>query len=243
MKILKCEIKKLAHSKIWLPILIIPLFANVFGSINYSMNREILTKEWVSLWTQVYLFYGMVFYPGVMGIICAYIWNQEHKSDLKHLLLMPHKTYKYVLSKNLIGYALAILVQAYFMACYIFIGKFVFKFSSPAPIVLLRLGAFAAFMSIQMITVQNYLPLRIKAFAPPIGVAIVLAIVGFFVSATNIIGPFKYLYANGAISHAMNAYPGTEFSLREILLTLVFCVITSIIFTKLTNNRLEKVLK
>lgn len=242
MKIIICEFKKIIRSNLWLPLIIIPLFANIFGSINYSNNTQILTKEWYSLWTQVYLFYGMIFYPGIIGIICAYIWNEEHKSGLKHILLMPHKPIDYVISKNILGYILAIIVQVYFILCYIFIGKFVFKFSSPVPIELIALGCFSALLSIQMITIQNYLSLKIKAFAPPIGIAIVFAIGGFLVSAMNILGPLKYLYANGAISHTMNAYPDVSLHIGAMFIIVLFSLVSSIFFTYISNSRIEKLL-
>lgn len=58
---LKIEFKKIKFINILLVSLIIPLLANAFGLINYLTNKETLSLEWESLWTQVSLFYFSFF--------------------------------------------------------------------------------------------------------------------------------------------------------------------------------------
>lgn len=68
------ECRKLKGSCIWLAFLFLPAFSVFVGSANFSMNRDILTKEWQSLWTQVSLFYGDLFLAVLLSIYAAYAW-------------------------------------------------------------------------------------------------------------------------------------------------------------------------
>ncbi|MDU7142631.1 MAG: ABC transporter permease, partial [Anaerococcus vaginalis] len=77
---LKLEFKKIKFINILLVSLVIPLLANAFGLINYMGNREILTHNWQSLWTQVSLFYFSFFYIPLIAIIIASLWSTEHKA-------------------------------------------------------------------------------------------------------------------------------------------------------------------
>ena len=72
------EGRKLKGSCIWLAFLFLPAFSVFVGCANFSMNREILTNEWQSLWTQVSLFYGDLFLAVLLSIYAAYAWRLEH---------------------------------------------------------------------------------------------------------------------------------------------------------------------
>lgn len=89
---LKLEFKKIKIINILLVSLIIPLLANAFGLINFMGNRETLTNEWQSLWTQVSLFYLSFFFIPLIAIIIASLWAPEHKAGLKFIRLSPRKT-------------------------------------------------------------------------------------------------------------------------------------------------------
>ncbi|MDU5324090.1 MAG: hypothetical protein E6149_05405, partial [Peptoniphilus harei] len=65
---LKIELKKLKLFSLLTTVLIIPLLANIFGVINYLLNREVLKNQWQSLWTQVSLFYFSFFYIPLIAI-------------------------------------------------------------------------------------------------------------------------------------------------------------------------------
>ena len=88
---LKLEFKKIKFINILIVSLIIPLLANAFGLINYMGNRETLTNEWQSLWTQVSLFYFSFFYIPLIAIVIASLWSVEHKAGLKFIRLSPKK--------------------------------------------------------------------------------------------------------------------------------------------------------
>ena len=93
---LKLEFKKIKFINILLVSLVIPLLANAFGLINYLGNRESLTHNWQSLWTQVSLFYFSFFYIPLIAIIIASLWSTEHKAGLKFIRLSPKKNISFV---------------------------------------------------------------------------------------------------------------------------------------------------
>lgn len=67
----------------------------------------------------------------------------------------------------------------------------------------------------EMIAIQNYLSLKIKSFGIPVGLAIIIALGGFFLSVQNIFRPLAYLYPNGLWTLALNHDPFISFRLGE----------------------------
>ena len=84
------ECRKLKGSCIWLAFLFLPAFSVFVGSANFSMNRDILTKEWQSLWTQVSLFYGDLF----LAVLLSIYFRDEHTAA-------DHTAFQVLIPENL----------------------------------------------------------------------------------------------------------------------------------------------
>lgn len=204
MSLLHIEWMKLKRSKIWLPILILPFFSIAYGSINYSANREILQSQWISLWTQVYLFYGSFFYPCLIALICAFIWHSEHKQGgVKLLLTSGTPLYKILFAKMLVASLVAFLAQAYFMLGFFIAGQF-FHFSMPFPKVFIPwLLAITLFSSLY-VAVQSYLSLKLKSFAIPVAMGLGLGFICFLAVAQGVAPETHYMFAAARLSLLMN---------------------------------------
>ena len=121
---LKLELKKIKFTNILLVSLIIPLLASAFGLINYMGNREVLTHEWQSLWTQVSLFYFLFFYIPLIAIVIASLWATEHRAGLKFIRLSPKKNMAFVGAKLILAFLIICLCQMYFLLLFYLGGKY-----------------------------------------------------------------------------------------------------------------------
>lgn len=81
LKLLKAEKMKLKRSPVWLAFLLMPVIPAALGTANYLYQKEVLTREWLSLWTQHTLFTDYFFLPIMLGIYCAYIMRLENANN------------------------------------------------------------------------------------------------------------------------------------------------------------------
>lgn len=244
MNIWKAEWKKLKGSKIFLPIFLLPLFSVVFGSLNYLGNVEILKKEWISLWTQVYLFYGMFFLPALIGIICAYVWNGEHKNgNMKLLQGSTQPIGKIVMVKMLVALSLIFLVQSLLFLFYTISG-FLIHFESGLPIKLFYYLVLATLLSISLVGMQSYLSLKIKSFAIPVAVALVFSFMGTMTMGKVMdgwsLGILEYIFPLSSITRAMNYYPEEIYGVGDFIQMFVMALILLALFYILQINSLKK---
>ncbi|WP_317334570.1 ABC transporter permease [Streptococcus orisratti] len=204
MTLLKIECLKLRRARLWLPLLILPLLSVLYGSINYAGNQGILKKEWLSLWTQVYLFYGSFFFPCMIGIVCAYIWYGEHKhNNIKLLLTSAYSLKQIIWAKMLVAFTLVMLSQVYFLGLYSLSGFF-FHFKMAYPLELLGWNLIATLFSIALVAIQSYLSLVIKSFAPPVALSMLVGLGGFILTAQNLIPELGNVLASLKLALLMN---------------------------------------
>ncbi|WP_236683005.1 ABC transporter permease [Streptococcus sp. X16XC17] len=145
---------KLKRSRIWLPIFILPLISVLYGSVNFAANRSVLQREWLSLWTQVYLFYGAFFFPCLIGIICAYIWYSEHKrNSLRLLLTSAFSLSQLIWAKMLLAFGLVLLSQIYFWVLY-GISGLLFQFEMSFPLELFFWALITSLFSLVIVSIQ-----------------------------------------------------------------------------------------
>lgn len=240
MKLLKVEFKKLKNSKIFLVMALLPLISILYGCINYYANIEILKKEWISLWTQVYLFYGMFFFPCLSAIFSAYVWNGEHKHDnFKLLLTAPVSKMKIILTKMTLVFLLNIVTQIYFVLLFLIAGN-IFKFKAEFPINILYWLFIAVLFSIANISLQNFLSLKIKSFAIPVGIALVIAVGSMFVATLEKLGFLQYIFSSTSITLAMNHYPEIMYNVKDFIIMRTYTLIIAFLFTLLQKIELNR---
>lgn len=230
MTLFKVEVLKLRRARLWLPLLIMPLLSILYGSLNYAGNQGILQKEWLSLWTQVYLFYGLFFFPCIVGIVCAYIWYGEHKHhNVKLLLTSAYSLRKIIWAKMLVAFVLVMLSQVYFLGLYSLSGLF-FHFKMAFPLELIFWALVASCFSIGLVAIQSYLSLVVKSFAPPIALSMLVGILGFLLSVQNIIPELSYVLASSKLSSLMNQTNTTHLAL-PLCMWIRFIIYTTAIVT------------
>lgn len=243
--LINIEWLKLKGSRIWLPILVLPLISVIYGSVNYAGNRGVLQHEWLSLWTQVYLFYGAFFFPCLIGIICAYIWYSEHKRQAIKLLLTSAFSFRDIIwAKMLVAFSLVMLSQLYFLSLYVISGL-LFRFEMAFPLELLFWALLTSLFSLVLVAIQSYLSLRIASFAPPVALSMLLGIGGFVLSAQAIFPELAYLLASSKLSLAINQMttPHLELPLADWARLVGYSVLLLVFFVTLQHRFLKKCLR
>lgn len=234
---LKLEFKKLKLFSLLTTILIIPLLANIFGTINYLLNQEILKNKLESLWTQTSLFYFTFFIIPLISIIVSSLWSVEHKAGLKLIRTSPIKNINFIRAKSFIAFIIISFTQIYFLLLFILSGKFVCGFNIE------RLGLYIYYIgisilsSLPIIAIMNYLSLKIKSLGLIVLASVLISIFGFALDAQNILPLFQNIIACSKLAITTNHFD--LINKTDGIKMLLFSLIETLFFTKLSNNLLK----
>lgn len=234
---LKIEFKKLKLFSLLTTILIIPLLANIFGTINYLQNQEILKNKWESLWTQTSLFYFMFFIIPLIAIIVSSLWSVEHKAGLKLIRTSPIKNISFIMSKSIVALILISLCQIYFIVLFIMSGKFICGFNIEGLGLYFYYIGISILSSIPIIAIMNYLSLKFKSLGLIVLISILISIFGFALVAQNILPIFQNIIASSKLAITTNHFE--QISRNEGLKMIIFSLFETLIFTKIANKFLK----
>lgn len=234
---LKIEFKKLKLFSLFTTILIIPLLANIFGTINYLQNQEILKNKWESLWTQTSLFYFMFFIIPLIAIIVSSLWSVEHKAGLKLIRTNPIKNINFIMSKSIVALILISLCQIYFIVLFIMSGKFICGFEIEGLGLYFYYIGISILSSIPIIAIMNYLNLKFKSLGLIVLISILISIFGFCLVAQNILPIFQNIIASSKLAITTNHFE--LISRNEGLKMIIFSLFETLIFTILANKILK----
>ncbi len=234
---LKIEFKKLKLFSLLSTVLIIPLLANIFGTINYLLNQEILKNKWESLWTQTSLFYFMFFIIPLISIIVSSLWSVEHKAGLKLIRTSPIKNIKFIMAKSFIAFIIIAFTQIYFLLLFVLSGKFICGFKIEG------LGLYSYYIGISIlsclpiIAIMNYLSLKIKSLGLIVLMSVLISIFGFAFVAQNILPLFQNIIASSKLAIATNHFDFINIS--DGIKMFLFSLMEILIFTKKSNKLLK----
>ena len=168
------------------------LFPAVLGTFNYLGNLEVLDAGWYSLWTQHTLFASMFFLPAQFGVFCAWQWRLEHADhNWNAALTAPVPVRALYLGKLLLDVGVSALAMALIGLLFLLSGRLA-GISAPLPPELPGWLAFGALGCTAVCAVQLYLSLAIRAFAPPVAIALVGGIFGLLLTSQGFGAAFPY---------------------------------------------------
>lgn len=234
---LKIEFKKLKLFSLLTTILIIPLLANIFGTINYLQNQEILKNKWESLWTQTSLFYFMFFIIPLIAIIVSSLWSVEHKAGLKLIRTSPIKNISFIMGKSIVALILISLCQIYFIVLFVMSGKFICGFNIEGLGLYFYYIGISILSSIPIISIMNYLSLKFNSLGLIVLISIFISIFGFALVAQNILPIFQNIIASSKLAITTNHFE--LISRNEGLKMIIFSLFETLIFTVLANKFLK----
>ena len=185
LRCLRAELMKCRRAPVWLAFLVLPLFPAVLGTFNYLGNLEVLDAGWYSLWTQHTLFASMFFLPAQFGVFCAWQWRLEHADhNWNAALTAPVPVRALYLGKLLLDVGVSALAMALIGLLFLLSGRLA-GISAPLPPELPGWLAFGALGCTAVCAVQLYLSLAIRAFAPPVAIALVGGIFGLLLAGCH----------------------------------------------------------
>ena len=79
VSLLAAEAIKLKRSSAWVVAVLLPLLAVITGTFNVYGNRETIPQTWVSLTSQMTLFYSMFFCSLGVALLASTVWRVEHR--------------------------------------------------------------------------------------------------------------------------------------------------------------------
>lgn len=233
---IRVEWLKLRHSRMWLVLMILPLFSVLIGCANYYFNQAALQNGWYSLWTQVSLFYGEFFLPVLIAICSAYVCRLEHMNkNWNSVMTAPISAAHVFVSKLVVVGALILSVQLFFVVLYFCAGK-LFGLPSQFPVETFGWIIRGWFASITIGAIQLWLSMRIRSFAVPIGISVCAVFIGLgmYVMHLGMFFPFSLLTIGmGVLSQ--ESMTGIE-TIRFFAMNFIFIVTISV----LAVRRLKK---
>lgn len=176
---ISAERLKLKGSMIWLAFFFFPTFSVFLGSVNFSMNQQILTRQWDSLWEQVSIFYGLLFLPMLIAVFSAYEWRLEHLNhNWNTLMTIPMPQRNIFWGKFFITTGFSLFAQLLFMVLFFLAGSF-FHFAKPFPLSdAVHWFLCAWFGSLAVAAMQLFFSMVIRSFAVPVGLGLGFCFLG-----------------------------------------------------------------
>ena len=192
LRAIKAEVLKCRRAPVWLAFLVLPVFPAVLGTFNYLGNLGVLEDRWYSLWSQHTLFSSMFFLPALFGVFCAWQWRLEHTDhNWNAALTAPVPVGTLYLAKLAVDAAVSLLAMAFIGVLFLLSGKLA-GITAPLPPELPRWLLFGALGGVVVCAVQLFFSLAIRAFAPPVAMALVGGILGLMVTSQGWGTAFPY---------------------------------------------------
>lgn len=235
LRVLKAEQIKLYRSPIWIAFFIIPCISAFMGTFNYLGNKDILTEQWYSLWTQHTLFYCYFCLPALIGVYCSYLCRLENMNNNWNIILTaPVSIMRIYFSKFLTVMKMIFFTQIFVGILFYVSGKFAgFTTQFPKEMfwwLFLGLCASSAIASVQLA-----LSLIIKSFAVPIGISLLGGFIGIAAMAKGFGLYFPYsLFSIGMC--ASNPSANMNYSITSFIIS---CIVFVVVFSKLSILKFE----
>lgn len=192
LRAIKAEVLKCRRAPVWLAFLVLPVFPAVLGTFNYLGNLGVLEDQWYSLWSQHTLFSSMFFLPALFGVFCAWQWRLEHTDhNWNAALTAPVPVGTLYLAKLAVDAAVSLLAMAFIGVLFVLSGKLA-GITAPLPPELPRWLLLGALGGVVVCAVQLFFSLAIRAFAPPVAMALVGGILGLMVTSQGWGTAFPY---------------------------------------------------
>ena len=192
LRAIKAEVLKCRRAPVWLAFLVLPVFPAVLGTFNYLGNLGVLEDQWYSLWSQHTLFSSMFFLPALFGVFCAWQWRLEHTDhNWNAALTAPVPARTLYLAKLAVDAAVSLLAMAFIGVLFVLSGKLA-GITAPLPPELPRWLLLGALGGVVVCAVQLFFSLAIRAFAPPVAMALVGGILGLMVTSQGWGTAFPY---------------------------------------------------
>ena len=202
VSLLIAEAIKLKRSSAWVVAVLVPLLAVITGTFNLYGNRETIPQDWVSLTSQMTLFYSMMFCPLGVALLASAVWRVEHRgTSWNAMRTTPHSPTAVALAKTLIIFVPVLAMQAILVVLAWISGSLVMGLGPAMPTAFIVSGFLAVVGAAPLVAVQSLLSMLMRSFAAPVAVAFVGCVVGLGFEASQ--NPLAYAVPQGILSKTL----------------------------------------
>lgn len=234
---ISAELLKCRRSAVWVAILGLPLLGVFVGCGNYAINASAMHgNPWQDLWTQIGLFYGYFFFPILIAILAAYLWRLEHLHHNWNSLMTAAVPVRVLFwAKLSVLGLLTLFVQCLLMGLYLLAGKLYFHLAGPLLPAMLwwLLGGWTASLSIGAL--QLYLSMRIRSFAVPVGLCLLLCLMGLGLFVNGFTA-----FPTALMIQGMGSLRGDTLPIPQLALFLLENLFYIFLFAALSVSRLKR---
>ena len=199
--LLAAEAIKLRRSSAWVVAVLLPLLAVITGTVNFIMNRESF-EGWISLSSQITLFYSMMFCSLGIALLASTVWRVEHRgTSWNAMRTTPHSPAAVALDKTLVILVPVLAMQGVLLALAWLAGITVAGLGPAIPTAFVASGLLAALGALPLVAVQSLLSMLMRSFAAPVAVAFLGCVVSFGLMASQ--SPLTYAVPQGILSKTL----------------------------------------
>ena len=225
--LLAAEAIKLRRSSAWVVAVLLPLLAVITGTVNFIMNRESF-EGWISLSSQITLFYSMMFCSLGIALLASTVWRVEHRgTSWNAMRTTSHSPTAVALAKTLVILVPVLAMQGVLLALAWLAGITVAGLGPAIPTAFVASGLLAALGALPLVAVQSLLSMLMRSFAAPVAVAFLGCVVSFGLLASQ--NPLIYLVPQGILSKTLTLGSSAVSTAGKLdaasMLPLVFAIV------------------
>ena len=199
VSLVAAEAITLKRSSVWAVTILLPLLAVITGSLNFKMNREAFLQGWVSLTSQMTLFYAMMFCSLGVALLASTVWRVEHRgTSWNAMRTTPHTPAAVALAKTLVLFAPLLVMQVILVVLAWISGTFFMGLGPAMPMSFTVSALLGVLAAAPLVAVQSLLSMLMRSFAAPVAVAFIGCAVGFGLAAAQ--SPLAYAIPQGILS-------------------------------------------
>lgn len=196
------ELVKLKRSAVWVVSLLLPLMAVITGSVNYTANREVLTAGWVSMSSQVTVFYSMLFFSLGVALLVSASWRVEHRgTSWSAMRTTGDSAAAVVVAKSLVVLVPVAAMQVILVALTWVVGMALGLGPAMPPSFVVS-SLLAVPICLPLVAVQSLLSMLMRSFAAPVALAFGGCVLGIGMLYGQ--SPLFYAIPQGLVSYCLN---------------------------------------
>ena len=225
--LLAAEAIKLRRSSAWVVAVLLPLLAVITGTVNFIMNRESF-EGWISLSSQITLFYSMMFCSLGIALLASTVWRVEHRgTSWNAMRTTSHSPAAVALAKTLVILVPVLAMQGVLLTLAWLAGITVAGLGPAIPTAFVASGLLAILGALPLVAMQSLLSMLMRSFAAPVAVAFLGCVVSFGLLASQ--NPLIYLVPQGILSKTLTLGSSAVSTAGKLdaasMLPLVFAIV------------------
>lgn len=198
------ELTKLRRSSLWVVAVVLPVLAVVTGTVNYGNNQDMLSSGWVHFWSQVVLFYGMLFMSMGVAILASAAWRMEHRGHNWNLLMTaPTRPSTITGAKIAALTAMVAVMQVVLFALVLLIGTFFLGLEGRLPWEQAVVALLAVVAAVPVVALQSLLSMLTRSFLAPVALGLLGCVGGMGVLLGGGGGAPSYLVPQSLVTSAL----------------------------------------